>query len=131
MSLPVRTNKDLRPSRLIKSIPNYIRQSVLTIIRIFMTYKPFMFFTIPGVISFSFGMFLGLRFLFFYFSGAGDGHIQSVILAALLLGTGFFLSVVGLVADLISVNRKLLEKLDWKVRQIEENISRRDIKTKE
>jgi hypothetical protein len=120
-SVPIRTNEDLRPSRLVKSIPSYIRQSILTIIRIFMTYKPFRFFAIPGIISFSLGILLGLRFLYFYFIGTGGGHVQSVILAALLMGTGFFLSVVGLLADLISVNRKLLEKLDWRVQQIEED----------
>lgn len=123
-SVPVRTNEDLRPSRLVKSIPNYVRRSILTIIRIFMTYKPFKFFAIPGVMLFSLGILVGLRFLYFYFTGSGGGHIQSVILAALFLGTGFFLSVVGLLADLISVNRKLLEKLNWRIQQIEENIDR-------
>jgi len=121
LSVPIRTNKDLRPSRLVKSIPSYVNRSILTIFRIFMTYKPFAFFTIPGVVSFALGGLIGLRFLYFYFTGDGTGHIQSLILGALLLGTGFFLIVVGLMADLISVNRKLLEKLNWKVQKIEES----------
>ncbi len=120
MSIPVRTNKYLRPSRLVKSIPSYIQRSILTIVRIFMTYRPLMFFALPGVISFALGTLIGFRFLFFYFTGHGTGHIQSLILAALLTGIGFFLFIVGLIADLISVNRKLLEKLDWRVQQIEE-----------
>ncbi len=121
-SVPVRINENLRLSRLIKDIPNYIMRSTLTIIRIFMTYRPFRFFAVPGIISFTLGMLISLRFLYFYFTGNGSGHVQSLILAALLLGTGFFLSVVGLLADLISVNRKLLEKLDWQMKKIEERL---------
>ncbi|GBD97965.1 MAG TPA: glycosyltransferase family 2 protein [Nitrospirae bacterium] len=122
-SVPVRTNEELRPSRLVKSIQSYIRRSVLTIIRITMTYKPFEFFAVPGMIAFALGLLLSLRFLYLYFTGDGTGHVQSVILAALLLGAGFFLSVVGLLADLISVNRKLLEKLDWRIQQMEGSLN--------
>jgi glycosyltransferase involved in cell wall biosynthesis len=122
-SVPIITNEELRPSRLVKSIPHYIGSSILTITRIFMTYRPFNFFAIPGVISFSIGMLLSLRFLYFYIAGNGSGHVQSLILAALLLGTGFFLCVVGLLADLISVNRQLLEKMDWRVHRLEERSS--------
>lgn len=124
-SVPIRINEDLRPSRLVKNIPKYILRSILTIIRIFMTYEPLRFFAIPGTISFVSGILLGLRFLFFYFAGNGSGHIQSVILSALLLGTGFFLIVIGFLADLISVNRKLLEDLDWKVQRIEEGLRKK------
>jgi glycosyltransferase involved in cell wall biosynthesis len=123
-SVPIRTNGDIRPSRLVKSIPHYIQRSILTIIRIFMTYRPFPFFTIPGTISFILGMLISFRFLFFYLGGNGTGHIQSLILAALLMGAGFFLSVIGLIADLISVNRKLLEKLNWRVQKIEETYNK-------
>ena len=123
-SVPIKTNEDLRPSRLVKSIPHYIQRSILTIIRIFMTYRPFLFFTLLGTISFGLGMLISFRFLFLYLGGNGAGHIQSLILAALLMGTGFFLSVTGLIADLISVNRKLLEKLDWRVQKIEETYNK-------
>jgi glycosyltransferase involved in cell wall biosynthesis len=122
VSVPIRTNGDLRPSRLVKSIPSYINRSILTIVRIFMTYKPFRFFVVPGIVAFSLGFLAGLRFIYFYLIGHGTGHIQSVILSALLMGTGFFLCMTGLLADLISVNRKLLEKIDWRIRQIEENM---------
>jgi glycosyltransferase involved in cell wall biosynthesis len=123
-SVPVRTNKDLRPSRLVKSITSYIRRSSVTIIRIFMTYKPFKFFAYPGIISLGLGMLICLRFMYFYFTVGGKGHIQSIILAALLIGIGASLLVVGLVADLISSNRKLLEKLDWRLHKIEEKMGK-------
>lgn len=119
-SVPIRTNADLRPSRLFKSIPSYVGRSALTIIRIFMTYRPFQFFAAPGAVAFAAGFFVCLRYLVFYFNGAGGGHVQSLILGTLLMALGFTGIVVGLVADLISVNRKLLEKVDWRVRQLEE-----------
>jgi glycosyltransferase involved in cell wall biosynthesis len=122
-SVPIRTNEDLRASRLVKSIRSYIVRSMSTIIRVFMTYKPFRFFAVPGLTCFIVGFLLGLRFLFFFVSGEGEGHIQSVILSGILMTTGFLMSVIGLVADLISVNRKLLEEIDWRVKNIEEQIS--------
>jgi glycosyltransferase involved in cell wall biosynthesis len=121
-SVPVRTNPDLRPSRLVKSIASYVQQQGLTIVRIFVTYKPFPFFAGPGTLLFTGGLLLGVRFLGLYLAGYGSGHVQSLILAALLMGAGFFLVVVGLLADLISVNRKLLEKLDWRLQQVEETL---------
>ncbi len=123
-SVPIRTNRDLRPSRLVTSIPNYIRRQVLTLLRIFMTYRPFRFFAVPGIALFSLGMLIGLRFLYFYVTQRGAGHIQSLILAALLMGMGSFLAIVGLLADLISVNRQLLERVDWRVQKIEEHLNR-------
>ncbi len=119
VSVPIRTNADLRPSRLVKSIPAYVQRSIMTILRIFMTYKPFRFFAVLGIISFLCGFLIALRFLYYFVSSGGIGHIQSLILAALLMGNGFFLIVTGLIADLISVNRKLLEELQYKIRKIE------------
>ena len=118
-SVPIRTNECLRPSRLVRSIPIYIHRSVMTILRIFITYRPFRFFAFQGVVSSGFGFLLGLRFLFFYFTGRGSGHVQSLILAALLLGVGFFLIVAGVLADLIAVNRKMLEDLKWRLWNLE------------
>jgi glycosyltransferase involved in cell wall biosynthesis len=119
-SVPVRINKELRPSRLIRSIPSYIRRSIITIVRIFMTYKSFEFFAYPAMVAFGLGIVLVLRFIFLYLARVGGGHLQSIIAAALLIGLGALLLVVGLIADLVSVNRKLLEKLDWKMQQMEE-----------
>lgn len=125
-SVPVRTNPYTRPSRLVASIPAYLNRQVTTIVRIFMTYRPFRFFAGPGMFLFIAGFMVGLRFLYFYLTVGGEGKIQSLILAALLMGSGFFLMVVGLVTDLIAVNRNLLERLDWKVQQIEEKLERKN-----
>lgn len=120
-SVPVRMNEPLRPSRLFHSTPIYIQWQVLTIVRIFMTYKPFQFFAVPGIVAFFTGFVLGLRFVFYFVTlGGYAGKVQSVILAALLMGTGFFLVVVGLLAELISVNRNLLELLEWRIQKLEE-----------
>lgn len=110
-SVPIRTNEDLRPSKLLSSIPNYIKKSVITIVRIFVVYKPFNFFMSIAAILFGIGFLLGLRFLYFYFTGDGIGHTQSVILAGVLMGMGFQTGLIAFIADLLSVNRKLLEEL--------------------
>ena len=123
-SVGVRTNPFSRPSRLFNSIPSYLNRQVTTIVRIFMTYRPFRFFAGPGIFLFIAGFAIGLRFLYFYLTMGGEGKVQSLILAALLMGSGFFLVIVGLVTDLIAVNRKLLERLDWKVQQIDERLGR-------
>lgn len=119
MSVPVRVNADLRPSRLVRSIPSYVWRSLLVICRIFVTYKPFAVFTVLGTGVGSIGVLLSARFVYHYLTDGGAGHVQSVILAALLLGAGFFLIVTGVIADLISVNRKLLERVDYRLRRIE------------
>lgn len=123
-SVPIRTNQDLRPSRLVKSIPSYVRRQVQTLLRIFMTYRPLRFFAVPGTVLLGVGLAIAVRFLYFYFTKRGDGHVQSLMLASLLMGIGFFLIVVGLLADLIAVNRKLLERVDWRVQRIEEGLRR-------
>jgi len=115
----IRTNPDLRPSRLVKSVPQYVSSSISTMGRIFVTYRPLLFFFSFGLLVLLIGTLIGIRFLFYYLSGDGGGHIQSLILAALLVGMGFQLIVLGIVADLIAVNRKLLEKIDWHTQRIE------------
>lgn len=125
-SVPVRTNPDMRPSRLVKSIPGYVQRSLFTIVRIFMTYRPFRFFALPGAVCFLIGLVPSLRFLYFYVQGQGEGHIQSLIFSALFLGLGAVLGVVGLLADLIGVNRQLLEDIRYRLRSMEhEEHSRR------
>ena len=118
-SIPVAVNGDLRPSRLVRSIPSYVWRSIIVICRIFVTYKPFAVFTAAGAAVLALGIALGLRFLYFYLNNQGGGHVQSVILSALLLGVGFFLVIAGIIADLISVNRKLLERIDYRLRRLE------------
>lgn len=112
-SVPVSVNRSMRNSRLVKSIPQYVLNSVVTMGRIFTTYRPLKSFFILGGIVFFVGFLIGVRYLVFFFSGDSGGHVQSLILAALLMGIGFQILVSGILADLISVNRKLLEKIDW------------------
>jgi len=122
-SVPVRTNPPLRPSRLVRGLTSYVARQLLTMARVFMTYRPFRFFAIPGALLFAVGFGLGLRFLYFYVTIGGAGHVQSVVLAALLMGTGFFLGVMGLIADLVGVNRTLLEQVDWRLKKLEETLT--------
>jgi len=117
ISVPVRVNKDLRPSRLLKSIPSYIKQSIVTIVRIFVIYRPFRFFSYIGAVLFVLGTLIGLRFLFYYFFSDGDGHIQSLILANILLAMGMQSFFIAFVADLLAANRKLLEDIRYKCQQ--------------
>jgi len=125
-SVPVRTNQDLRPSRLVRSIPSYVQRSLFTIVRIFMTYRPFRFFAIPGAVCFLLGLGLAMRwFFFFYLPGVGQGNIQSLLFSVLFMGTGSALVVVGLIADLIGVNRMLLEDIRWRLRELEYQEQRR------
>lgn len=112
-SVPIRVNEDLRPSRLVKSVPSYINRSISTIIRIFVIYRPFQFFGAIGVSLFLIGLLLGSRFLFYYFSGNGEGHIQSVVLSGVFLGIGFQTILVAFLADLMAANRKLLEDVRY------------------
>ncbi|MBD0415995.1 glycosyltransferase family 2 protein [Oryzicola mucosus] len=116
-SVPIRVNGDLRPSRLFKSIPSYIQRSVITIIRIFIIYRPFRFFASIGLTLFVLGLLVGLRFLVYYFMGEGAGRIQSLILASLLLTMGFQTFLIAFVADLLAANRKLLEEIRYSTRK--------------
>lgn len=118
-SVPIRVNEDLRPSRLVKSMRSYVRRSLVTIARIFMTYKPLRFFMVPGLISAGLGVLVGIRFLYFFFSGQGQGHLQSLVLAAILILVGAQLALFGLLAELIGNNRKLLEDIQWRTRRME------------
>ena len=115
-SVPIRVNDDLRPSRLVKSIPSYIKRSIVTIIRIFIIYRPFRFFGTIGAVLFGAGLLIGLRFLWKYLGGEGVGHVQSLILAALLLGMGFQTLLIAVVADLLAANRKLMEDVRYRLR---------------
>src|SRR5215216_1227203 len=118
-SVPVRTNGELRPSRLIKGIPSYLKQSLWTILRIFMTYKPLKFFLLLGSIPFSIGLLIGVRWLVLYLGGTPRTHVPSLILASLLMLIGVQFWVFGLVADLLGVNRKMLEDIQVRIRRFE------------
>ena len=110
-SVPVRTNPELRKSRLFSSMFGYVKRSMVTIVRSFMMYKPLRFFTLIGGIFLLIGLALGIRFLVYFCMGAGTGHIQSLILASTLSMMGFMTVIIGLQADVIAGNRKLLEDI--------------------
>ncbi len=118
--VPIRTNDPTRPSRLMKSIPHYLANIVPTIIRSYTLYRPLRMFTAISALMIIAGIVLGLRFVYFnYVTNQGGGHIQSLILAAILLIVGFQIFAIGLVADLVSANRKILEETLYHVRKQE------------
>lgn len=117
--VPVRTNPQTRPSRLMHNIPHYLSNSGTTILRAYLMYRPLKLFSIIGSIMLLLGILVGARFLFFYFNGQGSGHIQSLILAAVVSIIGFQVLVIGLLADLIGFNRKILEEILYRLRKVE------------
>jgi hypothetical protein len=119
LSVPVRTNPDLRPSRLVRSIGNYVARSLGTIVRIFATYRPMLFFWLLGSVFALLGVGAGIRYLIYASAGHGAGHVQSVMLSALCITLGFLLFMLGFLADLMATNRRLLERIEWRVRKLE------------
>jgi glycosyltransferase involved in cell wall biosynthesis len=117
--VPIATNQRMRESRLFSSAWSYIKASTATIVRIYTMYEPMKVFVSIGSLVFLSGLAVSVRFLYFYLTGAGRGHLQSLILAAVLLIVGFQVALIGLVADVISGNRKLIEDLLYRVRGIE------------
>jgi glycosyltransferase involved in cell wall biosynthesis len=117
--VPIRTNPRMRPSRLFDSIWDYIKTSAATIVRIYAMYEPLKVFSYIGAIIFASGLALTVRFLYYYFTGAGLGHVQSLIISAVLMIVGFQVLLIGLVSDMISGSRKLLEDLLYRIRVLE------------
>ncbi len=111
LSVPIRVNGELRPSRLVKSIASYVRRSVFTIFRIFIVYQPLRFFLGISVLPLLLGLGIAVRFLVYFFQGQSGGHVQSLILAAVLLIVGFLITLLAILGDLLSVNRRMLEEL--------------------
>lgn len=117
-SVPIRTNGETRESRLFKNMWGYMRRSASVIIRSFMMYKPLKFFGLLGGGIFTLGFVIALRFLFYYFNGESSGHVQSLILSAILILIGVQTIIVGLQADIIAANRKILEDIQYRVRKM-------------
>lgn len=116
--VPVRTNPQKRPSRLIRSLPEYLTLSTITIIRSYAMYRALRFFTIIGGVFILSGFLLGIRFLVIhYLLRTGGGNLQSLLLMAVLLIVGFQIILIGLLADLISFNRKILEEVLYRLRK--------------
>ena len=117
ISVPIRVNPELRKSKLIKNIFDYIKRSAFTMIRMFIVYRPFRFFAIIGCLFLIPGVLVGMRFLYYYLTASGAGHIQSLILSAVLILTGVQICFIAVLADLLSVNRKLLEDIQTRLKK--------------
>lgn len=124
VSVPVRVNPPTRPSRLSRGTVHYVRRSIGTILRTLMVYRPMRFFLTLGTIPFAVGTLIGIRFVVHYALGRGQGKVQSLILAAILLILGSLLFGLALLADLIAANRALIEKLDLRLIDLEERLGR-------
>lgn len=116
MHVPVRTNPPRRKSRLLRGIADYVRRSIATIVRIYTMYRPLPVFLTVGSVLMAGGFGICVRFLYFFFTGRGGGHVQSLLLAVLLLVLGFQTAVMGLLADQVGHNRKLIEEMLWRMR---------------
>ena len=114
--VPVGVNPDLRESKLVKNMFDYIRRSVFTMLRMFIIYRPFRFFSILAGLFLFAGMLIGARFLWYYINGSGTGHIQSLILSAILIITGVQVGVIGVLSELLAINRKLLEDIQRRLK---------------
>jgi len=130
-SVPIHTNPELRESRLFSSMFGYVKKSMVTIIRAFMMYKPMKFFISIGIIFAFIGFLIGCRFLYFFFSGSGAGHTQSLILASMMIIIGVQSAIVGLQGDIIAANRKLLEDIQYRTKNIEIALQNRGEKESE
>jgi glycosyltransferase involved in cell wall biosynthesis len=117
--VPVRANETKRESRLFRNLRIYIARSVVTIARIYVMYRPMRIFLTLGGLLFGMGFLIGCRFLYYFLNGTGAGHIQSLLLAVLLMVVGFQTGLTGLLADLIANNRRLVEETLWRVRRLE------------
>lgn len=118
-SVPIRTNGETRPSRLFSSMWRYMKRSASVIIRSFMMYRPLKFFSAMGGTILMLGVLLGIRYLYYLSQDSSAGHVQSLILAAILIIIGFQTIVMGLLSDIIAANRKLLEDVQYRVRRLD------------
>ena len=119
VSVPVGVNPELRKSKLVKNIFDYVFKSAKTTIRMFIVYRPFRFFLSIAVLLGFFGLLPVVRFLYYFMQGDGNGHIQSLIFAAVFLISAVQLLIIAVIGDLLSINRKLLEDIQTRVRKIE------------
>ena len=114
--VPVQANGPERPSRLFSNLAVYLKRSIATILRIYVLYEPLRTLFYVGGIIFLAGALGVLRFLYFYFTGSGQGHIQSLIISGALVAIGFQVWVLAILADLISINRRLSEEILYRIK---------------
>ena len=118
-TIPVRTNEKLRESRLASSSWTYLKKSIPTILRIYTMYNPLKVFFLLGLISLMIGFLLGIRYLYFFIIEMSNGHIQSLILASIMIIIGVQVIFIGLVSDLIAANRRLNEEVLYRIKKLE------------
>jgi len=118
-TVAVKTNAPTRESRLYRGVGTYLRKSIATIFRIYTLYKPLKTFFAIGAVLMLAGLALGVRFIWAFTQGDRAGHIQSLILCAVFLVTGFQTWLIALLADLIAVNRRLSEEVLIRVKKLE------------
>ena len=123
VSVPIRTNPKTRESRLFKSIPHFLGMSGMTLLRSYTMYRPLRVFFSIGILSLLAGTVPILRFLFFFSQGEGSGHIQSLVLGGALAVTGTFTLLIGIVADLVNCNRRIIEQMMVRMERLEESVS--------
>jgi glycosyltransferase involved in cell wall biosynthesis len=122
VSVPVRTNEAMRPSRLFRSIPQFMLNTGLTMVRVYAMYNPLRIFALTGLTVALIGIAPMVRFVWYYVQGAGGGHIQSLVIGGALMVLGVISVMLGALADLIGRNRQLLEQTLERVRAIEERM---------
>ncbi len=127
--VPVTTNPERRGSKLFTSSWTYVKRSIATMLRIYALYEPLKVFSYLGGVLILAGTAIGARFLYFYFTGDGNGHLQSLLLTVLLIVIGFQTALIGLVADLIGSNRSLIEDLLFRMRRMELGDTNTDVET--
>jgi glycosyltransferase involved in cell wall biosynthesis len=116
-TINVLTNPPLRPSRLFKSIPQFLLKQGATIIRVFTYYKPLFVFLLLSTIFFLCSFILAGRYIYFMSIGKGTGHVQSVIASGVLFITGFLMLMLGLIADMLGNIRRLLEEILYRIKK--------------
>jgi len=131
ISVPIRTNPELRESRLFKSMFSYVKKSMITIIRATIMYRPLKFFIIIGTLLGIVGAGIFVRYLIFYFMGYGQGNIQSLILGSTLIILAFNSFMMGFIGDIIASNRKLIEETQYAVRRMDYDKSYKEAKKKD
>lgn len=117
--VPIRTNSGFRKSKLVKNIFSYVKNSAFTVLRMFIIYRPFRFFAIIGGFLFLLGCLIWLRFFWYFLHGSGNGNLQSLIFSTILIVVGFQTAILGVIADLLGINRKLIEDIQIRVKRLE------------
>ena len=129
VSVPVEINPPTRPSRLVRSNTQYVLRSIVTIARLLILYRPLRFFMALAAVSGSVAMVIGLRYLYFFLSGGGAGHLQSLLASVVLSTVAVLFAVVGVLADLNAANRVLLEEIRY--HQLRQTLELRSETTRE